>query len=66
MTATHHLRAASRSSRLGERRIRRRAAAVTLVEGVQMSCQELGDDFALIRFACPPTRRRRGGRARET
>jgi hypothetical protein len=67
MTGTHQVRSPSRSSRLGEKRLgRTRRPAVTVVDGVQMSCQELDDDLALIRFVCPPPRRRRRARARET
>jgi hypothetical protein len=66
MTGIHGARPASRSSRVTARPPARGGGrAVTVVDGVQMSCQELDDDFALIRFVCPPQRKRRG-RPRET
>jgi hypothetical protein len=67
MTGIHDPRPASRSNRTTRKPTARgRGRAVTVVDGVQMSCQELDDDFALIRFVCPTPRKRRGGRARET
>jgi hypothetical protein len=66
MTSTLHLSA--RSSRRRPRPLARgRRASVIVVDGVQMSCDELSDDLALIRFACPPPRKRRARvPARET
>jgi len=66
MTSAQHL-----PSRPSRRRTqpsdRRRQAAVTVVDGVKMSCQELSNDLALIRFVCPPPRKQRArGSARET
>ncbi|HEY6475735.1 MAG TPA: hypothetical protein VI456_04085 [Polyangia bacterium] len=46
---------------------RSRGRAVEIGGGVQMSCQELDDDHAVIRFAWPGAARRRGrGLTRET
>jgi len=38
---------------------RGRAQAVAIGGGVQMSCQEVDDDHAVIRFAWPSSARRR-------
>jgi hypothetical protein len=46
---------------------RGRGRAVEIGGGVQMSCHELDDDHAVIRFAWPGAARRRGrGPTRET
>jgi hypothetical protein len=36
-----------------------RRGTVEIGRGVRMSCQELGDDVAVIRFLCPPARPRK-------
>ena len=60
MTSTHHP-SASRAKRLAAPPTgRRRVRAVGIGDGVQMSCQELDEDHAVIRFAWPSSARRRG------
>jgi hypothetical protein len=51
----------------GSKTGRGRRTAVAVVDGVQMSCQELDDDLAVIQFLCPTPRKSRALRpARET
>jgi hypothetical protein len=54
-------------SKTGSKTGRGRRTAVAVVDGVQMSCQELDDDLAVIQFLCPTPRKSRALRpARET
>jgi len=59
MTSTHHPTASRAKRPAGWMPGRGRAQAVAIGGGVQMSCQEVDDDHAVIRFAWPSSARRR-------
>jgi len=60
MTKSNH-RGGARSRR-GAPAAREASGAVEIGRGVRMSCHEVGDDLALIRFLCPPAG---GGQSRK-